>query len=147
MKNSAFILMFFVLYSCNSDNCSKNVGFKLDYHRFKDVRVNGKTYCELVNKSLKGDKKSILNLSKISIGDFGSYQHGAVLIEVIDKVTIVEYLKIVSSLNEKEKKKLYYTIWAGLEFTPNPKYESKNIQKLFPELTELLDSNKKEEKQ
>ena len=138
MRKYFLILIVSFLYSCHSDNCSKNLSFELDYHLFEDININGKTYCELVNRALKGDKDSILNLSKISVGDFGSYQHGAVLIEIIDIVTIDKYLIIVSSLSEKEKKQLYYTIWAGLEFTPNPKYEGKHIETIFPELKELL---------
>lgn len=47
-------------------------------------------------------------------------------------------MKIVSSLSEKEKKQLYYTIWAGLEFTPNPKYKGKYIETIFPKLKKLL---------
>lgn len=48
----------------------------------------------------------------------------------------------MSSLSEKEKKQLYYTIWAGLEFTSNPKYEGKHIETIFPELKELLGTDK-----
>ena len=40
------------LYSCHSDNCSKNLSFELDYHLFEDIKINGKTYCELVNGGL-----------------------------------------------------------------------------------------------
>lgn len=141
MRKYFLIIMVSFLYSCHSDNCSKKLSFELDYHLFEDIKINGKTYCELVNGALKGDKDSILNLSKISVGDFGSYQHGVVLIEIIDIVTVDKYLMIVSSLSEKEKKQLYYTIWAGLEFTPNPKYKGKHIETIFPELKELLDTD------
>ncbi|HZH88779.1 MAG TPA: hypothetical protein VFD78_06325 [Chitinophagaceae bacterium] len=138
MKKYFFILIVFISYSCNIDNCSKNLSFKLDYHLFEKIKINNRTYCELVNGALEGNEILILDLSKVSIDDFGSYQHGAVLIDIIDKITIGEYLKIISSLTKKEKKQLYYTIWAGLEFTPNPKYKDKRMENVFPELSELL---------
>lgn len=127
------------LYSCNTDNCSEQLGFKLDYHLFDEINMNGKSYCDLVNGALKGDKESVLELSKVSVGDFASYQHGAVLIEVINKLTESEYLKIISNLDPKEKKAVYYSyVWAGLDYTPNPKFSKKHIEVAFPELTKQL---------
>lgn len=128
-----------LLYSCNTDNCSEKLGFKLDYHLFDDINVNGKSYCDLVNEAMKGDKECVLELSEVSVGDFASYQHGAVLIEIIDKISESEYLNIINQLDNKERRAIYYSyIWAGLEFTPNPKYKKKHIEIAFPELAKQL---------
>jgi hypothetical protein len=133
----SIISLFF--YSCNTDNCSDKLGFKLDYHLFDDIKMNGKSYCDLVNGALNGDKECVLELSKINVGDFASYQHGAVIIEVINKLTESEYLKIINRLDDKEKRAIYYSyVWAGLEFTPNPKFRKKHIEGAFPELTKQL---------
>ena len=137
------IFFFFVtlisLFSCNTDNCSKNLGFNLDYHLFDDIKVNGNTYCQLVNKALRGNKQAIIDLSKIEVGDGASYQHGAVLIEVIDKISEKEYLNTISSLSNKEKKTIYYSfIEAGLEYTSNEKYRKKNIEIAFPKLSKVI---------
>lgn len=140
MKRLSLILVItLLLHSCNSDNCSEKLGFKLDYHLFDDIKVNGMSYCDLVNGALEGDKECVLELSKISVSDFGSYQHGAVLIEVIDNLSESEYLKLINQLQIKERKAIYYSyVWAGLEFTPNPKYQKKRIEIAFPELTKQL---------
>ena len=141
-----FVILFIALFlhSCNTDNCSDNLGFKLDYHLFDNINMNGKSYCDLVNGALKADKQSVLELSKVEVGDFASYQHGAVLIEVINKLTESEYLKIINQLNDKEKKAIYYSyVWAGLEYTPNPKFAKKHIEVVFPELTKQLKITKK----
>ncbi|MBK8968383.1 MAG: hypothetical protein IPM36_17305 [Lewinellaceae bacterium] len=107
------------LYSCNTDNCSDKLGFKIDYHLFDDIKIDGKSYCDLVNGAIKADKGCVLALSKVNVGDFASYQHGAVLIEVIDKLTEPEYLKIISKLDDKERKAIYYSyVWAGLGIYP-----------------------------
>lgn len=132
----SIILLF--LCSCNTDNCSKKLGFELDYHLFDRINIGGKSYCDLVNGAMSGSNEYILDLSKVDIGDFASYQHGAVLIEIIDKISESEYLKLINQLNDKEKKNIYYKIWAGLEFTPNPKYKKKHIEIAFPELTKHL---------
>ncbi|CAN5420768.1 hypothetical protein BH20BAC1_BH20BAC1_01240 [soil metagenome] len=127
-----FILTVFMT-SCNRDNCSKNVGFKVDYHLFSKINIDGDTYCNLVNKALKGDVDPIRQLSKIKVYDGASYQHGAILIEVIDKISEQEYLNIIQILNNKEKKHIYYSVLAaGLEYTSNPKYMGKSIENAFP---------------
>lgn len=141
MKRIMFLFVLLALYSCNSDNCSKNLGFKLDYHLFDDINVNNKSYCQLVNDALEGNKEAILDLSKVNVSDFASYQHGAVLIEVIDKITLDKYLEIVSTVSDKDKRKLYHTIWAGFEFTTNPKFVNKKIDIAFPKIIELLAPN------
>ena len=139
MKKVFIVLIIISLSYCNIDNCSDKIGFKLDYYLFDHIEVNGKSYCDLVNGALKGKKESVLELSKINIGDGASYEHGAVLIEVIDKLTELEYLKIINPLDVKERKAIYSSyVWAGLEFTRNPKYQKKRIEIAFPELTTMF---------
>lgn len=135
-----FVLAIVVsLPSCNNDNCSKNVGFNLSYHLFKDVRINGKTYCKLVNQSLEGDLTAVRELSSVKVLDGASYEHGAVLIEVIDKISEKNYLEAIKNFSEKEKKYIYYSILsAGLEFTQNPKYEKRDIESVFPILSKNI---------
>ena len=98
-----------LLHSFNIDNCSEKLGFKLDYHLFDHIKVNGKSYCDIVNSALKGDKEFIVILSKVNVGDFASYQHGAVLIEVINIISESEFLKLINQLDDKEKKAIYYS--------------------------------------
>lgn len=125
--------------SCNEDNCSVNVGFKLSYHLFENININGSTYCDLVNESFTGKLNSILALSRLKIEGGASYEHGAVLIEIIDKIGEKKYLKIFCQLNQEERKYLYYSIiFAGLDFTENLKYKNKSIDKVFPLLTRSL---------
>ena len=124
-----------LLFSCCRHSCSAELGFRIDYYLFEDIKIDGKSYCNLINKALKGDKKSIIGLSKVKVFDFASYQHGAVLIEVIDDITESEYLKLTRSLSVEEKHLIYYYVMAGLEYTPNKKYSGKEIEKAFPVLT------------
>jgi hypothetical protein len=126
----------FICFSCNCDNCSKNLGFKVDYHLFENINIDGKSYCDLVNGAMNKDKRCILELSKLHPSDFASYQHGAVLIEVINVTTESEYLKIIDHLDSKSKIAIYYTLWAGCEFTKNPKFAKKSVEEVFAEVAQ-----------
>lgn len=123
----------FFLSACNYDNCSSRLGFNLDYHLFTDVKIAGTYYCGLVNGALDGDKEAIINLSKVAVYDFASYQHGAVLIEVIDRITERRYVEIIKPvLTEKEIRKVASYLMGGLDFTDNTKYTRKTFAQAFP---------------
>lgn len=132
------VILLFALNSCNVDNCSSKLKFKLDYYAFQDISVDGNSYCDLVNKSLSGDATSILHLSKIVLYDGASYEHGAVLIEIIDTISELKYCEIISVLTNDELRILLSTIKAGLDYTPNKKYSRKNFKDIFPILSNRI---------
>lgn len=137
------IVLVTLLFSCSPNTCSDRLGFEIDNHLFDKIKVNGYTYCELVNRSLDKDKQAIIDLSKVSVGDGASYQHGAVLIEVIDLIGEIEYLKIVQSLTTDEKKRIYNSFLpAGIEYTPNKKYSNVSTAVAFPKMDKLLKYSK-----
>ena len=142
MKKIIVFLVFtvFGFYSCNIDTCSEKLPFKLDYHLFSHIEVNGDTYCEMVNKAFNNDDEIILVLSKMELYDFAAYQHGAVLIEIIDCYSEQKYCDLISRLSELEKKHIYYTVRGGLEFTPNNKFQNKDIQDVFPLLYKIVNN-------
>jgi hypothetical protein len=139
MRRIAFLISFIlytIFYSCNKDNCSTKLGFTLSYNLFDDIDVNGDTYCDLVSKSLNDNEKSITELCKLKFNDGASYEHGAAIIEVINKISEKKFTAIFRKLDNEEKKYLYNSIlFAGLEFTNNLNYKGKHISKAFPLLT------------
>jgi hypothetical protein len=134
------LLISLLLCSCNRDNCSSRLGFDLDYHLFAKVSIEGISYCDLVNKSLDGSEEAIIKLSKVQVYDGASYQHGAVLIEVIDRVSEQRYLSLIKqNMGEIGLQKIYYAaLIGGLDFTINKKYKGKTIDKAFPILTKYI---------
>ncbi|PJZ64919.1 hypothetical protein CH371_15570 [Leptospira wolffii] len=140
IKVSFFVIVASGFFSCNFDTCSKNLGFELDYHLFDKIYVNGDTYCAIVNKSLSGDAKKISDLSSIVVYDGAVYQHGAVLVEVIDRISEQAYWESIK--NTPKKRHICRSIMAGLEYTENPKYSAysrkSNIESAFPFLSEKL---------
>lgn len=129
------------LCSCNLDTCSKRLGFPLSYHLFNKIRIDGSTYCELVNQSLDGNEKAIISLSKVKVYDGAGYEHGAVLIEVIDKMSEQKYIDLLKGdFTTHDISKLFNTyIRAGMDFTDNPKYSRKKVEEAFPLLSQIAD--------
>lgn len=128
--------LFTILCSCNKDNCSTKLGFTLSYNLFDEVDVNGDTYCDLVSKSLNSNETAIIELCKLKFNDGASYEHGAVIIEVINKISEKKFITIFNRLDDKEKKYLYNSILcAGLEFTTDEDYKGTHISKAFPFIT------------
>lgn len=141
-KKVVCVIIMLSAFSCRTNNCSDVLGFQLDTHLFDSIDVDGKSYCDLINEAMNGERKSVIELSLINIYDFASYQHGAVLIEVINKLSEVEYLRIINQLEREKIKTIYYYVKAGLDFTPNQKYKNKSIETLFPEMTKLVKNDK-----
>ena len=106
MKKSIFFIVVLILISCNTDNCSSKLDFKLDYHLFDSVNIDDSNYCDLVLQSLDKNRRSIVKISKVDLSDFASYQHGAVLVNIIEKYGEEEYVnEIFNNLSTEEKKK------------------------------------------
>lgn len=103
MMKVSSLLIIIIIPSCNRDTCSKRLGFELDYYFFQGIYANGCTYCKLVNRSLKGDSSTTISLSNLQIneGD-SSFQHGAVLIEVIDRVTEERHWDMIKNVKDKK---------------------------------------------
>ncbi|MDH6310939.1 hypothetical protein M2451_003803 [Dysgonomonas sp. PFB1-18] len=91
---SAFlVIIILILFACNNDNCSKKLKYvKLNYYLFEHISLDGSSYCCLVNESLTSNENSILKLSKIEVSDGATYEHCAVLLEIIDKIRKINML-------------------------------------------------------
>ncbi len=127
------VLFCLLITSCNYNSCSESIGIKLDYHLFTKVKINGYNYCELVNKALKGDEKALLYLTRVRVADGATYQHGAVMIELIEHVSEEKFMNIIQEISFEDQSVLYYSyLRAGLEYTNNPKYINKTSKEAFP---------------
>ncbi|WP_394748246.1 hypothetical protein [Spongiimicrobium salis] len=129
------IIVFITLSSCNIDNCSDKLPLDLDYHLFQSIKVEDQSYCDLVNAAFLQNQKAIRNLSILEISDFASYQHGVVLITLLDEISEEKYFPIYKSLNVEQKKYLISNLEAGMELLSNKiKYE--DIQSKYPLILE-----------
>ena len=118
-------------------------GFKIDEHLFAEIKINGCSYFKIAEKSLcEQDTDYIHLLSQFKDGDgIMVYQHGAILIEIIDNISEEEYLKIIRNLPiEQQERIVDIYLSAGLDYTVNAKYQNKDIENAFPLLYSAINN-------
>ncbi len=116
------------LISCKGQNCNKDYisNYLIDYSEERNYN-----YCELVNQSLENDSYSIRSLSLLEFYDGMTYEHGAVIIEIINKIGEEKYLKALNNISPDEKVKLKSYLHAGFDFTQNVNFKDKNLKTSF----------------
>lgn len=137
MKNILVLIACLNFVAC-VENCTAKLKVPLDTHLFNHIQIEGYTYCELVNRSLNGEERAIILLSKVDIGDAAGYQHGAVLIEIIDLIGEEKYIDYYKNLSIYNRRLIYNLFLpVGLEYTNNKKYEGQKIEVAFPKLSKI----------
>ncbi len=123
--------------SCSQNNCESRFDFKLTSQLLVKANDKGYSYCSLIEKSLKSNSKAIKELSLLSFDAGFAYEHGAVLIEVIDSIGEDEYARLIIQLPNRKRKEVFYSLRAGFDYTQNPNYRNSNLKKSFPELHKI----------
>lgn len=143
MKRSVVYLLFITLLvgSCSQNNCEDKFDFRLTSQLLAKANNYGYPYCNLIEKSLGGDSEAIKDLSLLSFDAGFAYEHGAVLIEVIDSVGEDEYARLLKQLPEKERKEVFFSLRAGFDYTQNPSYKNSDFEKSLPKLHKIYLNN------
>lgn len=106
----------FATVACNK-TCKHAAGVELDEHLFSDVVIDGRPYCATVNAALLGDSSAIKELSVYARFDgVAAYQHGAVLIEIVNTIHEDRYLKVLGDLSPYESTSLANSLEAGIDY-------------------------------
>jgi hypothetical protein len=95
------------------------------------------SYSNLVEKSLKKDISSLKKISTLMISDAAGYDHGTVLVGIITSIGEKEYIKLVGTLTNEEKRNLISYLEVGIEYG-DEQYKGKTLEEVFPLLTEYL---------
>ena len=108
--------------------------------RIATVRNHGFSYCKLLKKAISGDREDIKNLMLLDFSGSGeaAYDHGDVLVKLIDRLgeeTIISSLG--SHLTKEEKREIKSYISVGMEYGSNP-HQGQNPGEAFPLLYEYL---------
>lgn len=137
MKRINFFLLFIIISSitigCN--NCSQVKGIKIPELLNRSV---DESYCKLLERALELDKDAIIEISVFDVFDSASYEHGYVLIRLIEKIGEEEYLKAIKNVSVEQKKSIESYLWAGLEYGGNKIYSNKKLNEVLPLLAESL---------
>lgn len=130
---------FLLFVSCNyGQNCNKEYvsNYLIDYTLERDY-----DYCKLLNESLNEDIIAIKKISLLKFYDGMTYEHGAVLLEIIDNVGEKKYLEAIRSLSSDEKVIIKSYLYAGLDFTQNTRFKDKKLKDTLNEIYNYFDRN------
>ncbi|WP_132065995.1 hypothetical protein [Aquimarina spinulae] len=127
------IIISMTIISCN--NCNEIQGIEIPELLNRQI---DDSYCDTLDKAIKLDKEAIIKISTYKISDAGGYEHGYVLIRLIEKIGEQEYLRAIENLSLEEKKSIESYLWAGLGYGVNKIYKTKKLNEVLPLLAELL---------
>ena len=91
-------------------------------------------YRKLLRESTEGNAKSTKELALLKFYDASGYDHGAVIVDLIDLIGEDKFIQSLSMINKKQKKDIEGYIEVGLEYGNNPKFQNKSIKEAFPKI-------------
>jgi len=126
MRKLKLILLTLSFISCGDYSCKNEV---ISESLLEFAINNEYNYCQLYSESLKGDLQSIKEISLLSFYDGLVYEHGWVLIHLINALGEEKYLKSLTDTDLNERKKICSYLRAGL-YQGNIK-ETREFSKIF----------------
>lgn len=136
MKKIYCIIICCLFINCNNvQNCDKSYVSKylIDYSNERDY-----SYCELIDKSLDNNVNSIREFSLLNFSDGMTYEHGVVILEIINKVGENQFLKAIDNISVTEKMKIKAYLDAGFDLSENPRFENKSLKSSLQEIFNYL---------
>ncbi len=100
----------------------------------------GINYCNLLDNAIGGDNKSVQELALLDYSGDGapSYDHGDVLVKLIDRIGEDKFISALGNkLSAKEKDSLRDYLSVGLEYGDN-KHVGQTINEVFPLVDKFL---------
>jgi hypothetical protein len=143
-KNGFFIIMFLSCVSCISINeDGENVG-TIHISSVLQVQTHKKSifsdYASTLKKAIEGTEDDLKSFCLIEFDGEGAYDHGGVLICLIDSIGEKKFLEAVKLMNQEEKELLKFYLRAGMEYGQKTfSYdEINNYHKYYPLIAEQL---------
>lgn len=102
-----------------------------DYH--------GISYCQLLKKALDGNQDDIRKLILLDFSGAGAagYEHGDVVVKLIDRLGEETIISSLGELTKEEKESIKSYIRVGLEYGNNP-HQGQTLEQAFPRLNQYL---------
>lgn len=112
-----------------SCSCKNKAGIKitdtLKYHT-SSRKIN---YCKMLNKAISEDPSELKSFLKIEIYDGAGYDHGSVLVDLIDYLGEYRFLELSDGLSDKSKANVIEYLEVGLEYNSE---EKRDLYSRFP---------------
>ena len=125
------------MYSCR-DNCPPIEGVEVTGLLYLAAKNNSYDYCNLAYESVNGNEDALRMLCLLRIGDAAGYDHGAVIVDIINKVGTTKFIDALRGINKEEKELVKSYLAAGLEY--GGEYSDfSTLEQVFPEIAVFLD--------
>lgn len=95
-------------------------------------------YCKLLNESTEGNDGSIRKLVLLKFYDAAGYDHGAVLVDLIELIGEDKFIYSLTTTNCEEKKRIIGYIEVGLEYGNNANLQKQTFREAFPKIYKFL---------
>lgn len=112
MKYLIIIIIVF-MFSCQRECIIDNITVS------ENLIINSNGYCELISDALNGDKKSIEKICLMEFHGSVGYDHGYVLVNLINKIGTEQFMNSLKDLDYNQKQILKSYIDIGLIYEPN----------------------------
>lgn len=137
--------MSFILLACFI-NCNRHKTINGIYIsellllKSKELHIN---YCKLLDEATKGNNTSIKQLSLLEFYDGVGYDHGAVIVDMIEIIGEDKFIQSITTISDQEKYLIKGYIEVGLEYGNNPKLEHQMFKNAFPKIYNFITTPKK----
>jgi hypothetical protein len=96
-------------------------------------------YCKILSNATNGDEKSIKELLQLEVYDGAGYDHGVVIIDLINLLGETKIINAVKTMDCKHKSAIISYINAGLQYGNNTNLKAFESHKAFPLLHASLE--------
>ena len=108
-----FSIMVFMSFACSRQK--EISGIEVSELLLVVLEEKNIDYCELLSEAIKGNESSIREISLLKINDGAAYDHGAVLVDLIELIGEDKFVQSIKSTSDIEKKWIKGYIEAGIE--------------------------------
>ena len=95
-------------------------------------------YCKLLNEAFEGNDSSIRKLVLLKFYDGAGYDHGAVVVDLIELIGEDKFIYSLTTINDEQKKWIIGYIEVGLEYGNNLNLQPQTFKEAFPKVYDFL---------
>lgn len=95
-------------------------------------------YCKLLKKATTNDVNSIKQLALLDFYDGASYDHGIVVVDLIELIGEDKFIHSLKTINIEQKKWIKGYIEVGLEYRDNQNLQAQTLKEVFPKIYDFL---------
>lgn len=136
LNKYSILIMLFVFHSCNT-KCNVD-GIEVSELLLTVSSEKSYNYCSSLENAIKGNKNSVKELALLEFNDSSGYDHGTVLVELVEKIGEKKFINAISLIHSKDKNKILEYLEVGIIYNENESLNNKKVEEVFPILYAFL---------